>query len=237
MAENGPVTPEKQLLKLIEEAKGKEALKKASSEHKRRPFVSLGFLKGTFFGRLSFFKRRAKKGIATRRELSISLAAVNRALTAGVVILFVYVVWDTAHSAMNLRKPPDFALQAERSAQTPPAEAASLLREPGYYLRKVAARDIFGVRGRQQQLRKKEEKEALPEVIVEQVDSEKPIKLDLALVGISWSANPDAIIEDKASRRTYFVQAGQTIAGGVRVEAIFQHKVVLSYEGREFEIR
>ena len=53
----------------------------------------------------------------------------------------------------------------------------------------------------------------------------------LKLVGISWSDNPDAIIEDTKDTKTFFVKIGQKI-GDVKVQAIFKDKVVLSYQGK-----
>ena len=59
----------------------------------------------------------------------------------------------------------------------------------------------------------------------------------LALVGISWSKDPDAIIEDKAHQRTFFVKRGQMVGDNIKVEAVFKDHVVLSLDGQEFELR
>ena len=45
------------------------------------------------------------------------------------------------------------------------------------------------------------------------------------------------IIEDKAIQKTYFVKRGQTVGNNVKVEAVFKDKVVLSFDGQEFELR
>ena len=58
----------------------------------------------------------------------------------------------------------------------------------------------------------------------------------LKLVGISWSNDPDAIIEDTKDTKTFFVKTGQKI-GEVKVQAIFKDKVVLSYQGEETELK
>jgi type II secretory pathway component PulC len=60
---------------------------------------------------------------------------------------------------------------------------------------------------------------------------------NLALVGISWSSNPDAIVEDKSQQRTYFVKRGQMVGENVKVEAIFKDHVVVSFEDKEYELR
>ncbi|MGE5279497.1 MAG: hypothetical protein ACM3L6_01965, partial [Deltaproteobacteria bacterium] len=56
------------------------------------------------------------------------------------------------------------------------------------------------------------------------------------LVGISWSEDPDAMVENTAENKTYFVKRGHVI-DGVRVEAIYKDYVVLSLDGKEVELR
>ena len=58
----------------------------------------------------------------------------------------------------------------------------------------------------------------------------------LKLVGISWSNNPDAMVEDTKALKTFFIKRGDMI-GKFRVEAIFKDKIILSFEGEEVELR
>ena len=88
------------------------------------------------------------------------------------------------------------------------------------------------------------EEEGKKEKVEEQkapVKSESPDAAEaiqnLALVGISWSSNPDAIVEDKAAQRTFFVKRGQMVGDAIKVEAIFKDHVVVVYEDKEYEIR
>ena len=60
---------------------------------------------------------------------------------------------------------------------------------------------------------------------------------NLALVGISWSNDPDVMIEDTKDNRTFFLKKGQLIDNQIKVEAIFKDHVVLSYGGEEVELR
>jgi type II secretory pathway component PulC len=59
---------------------------------------------------------------------------------------------------------------------------------------------------------------------------------NLKLVGISWSNDPDAMIEDTKTTRTFFVKRGQMISE-VKVKDIARDKVVLTYDGEDIDLR
>ena len=215
---DGQTTPEKQLLKLIEGAEGAPAAAEASAKLKRK-----GLSLFSWPARLSFFRRSAKKKIGkTRKKLRVDFGSVNRVLTVVTAALVLYVTGDTVASAINMKGVPQFALQNEQAAPYAPPPAPAL-KEASYYLQKVNSRDIF------KEVRRIEKKKPVPAVASNETKS-------LSLVGISWSSNPDAIVEDKDKQKTYFVKRGQMI-GNVKVEAIFKDKVVLSKDGQEFELR
>ncbi|MGD0335815.1 MAG: hypothetical protein ABSB18_01760 [Candidatus Omnitrophota bacterium] len=58
---------------------------------------------------------------------------------------------------------------------------------------------------------------------------------DIALVGIISGDNPQAVIEDKRSQKTYYLTAGQFI-GEIQVEKIMDGKIILNYRGEKFEL-
>ena len=224
MAEDKPVTPEQQLLKLIEETnkagKGAPAPSAAKGSLKKLP--------GAFLGRLSFMRRSGKKHSAAARPVSVDIADVNKILYAAVVCLFIYVVFDAIASAAHLRQPPNFVPPKDMKVAFTKGTIEPL-QETSYYLQKISSRDIF----------KEGKKEQTPEAKPAEnavVEPSEAIK-NLALVGISWSANPDAIIEDKAHQRTFFVKRGQKVGEDVKVEAIFKDHVVVTYEDHEYELR
>ncbi len=227
MAENKPVTPEQQLLKLIEgqgkpDATGAPGTNPATKKPKGR-----GFSLAAVLGALSFWKRRAKKKSFARRS-PFSIGEVNKALVAASLVLFVYVMFDAVASARNLQRPPNFAPMKERVTKSM-KETVEPLAETSYYLQKVSARDIF------REGKTAAPVQAAPEA-VNTVETSEVVQ-GLALVGISWSSNPDAIIEDKSKQRTYFVKRGQDVGDGIKVEAIFKDHVVVTYEDREYELR
>lgn len=237
MAEDGQVTPEKQLLNLIEGGGKGGASKPAgagggapASGQKAAPSpLSFGNLFGALLGRVSFFKRNAKKKLSAKPKFKINLGMVNGVLALAVVALLAYLVVDAGASAMMLARPINLPRETERAASAPAASKVSPLNESAYYLQKINSRDIFKEGAKPQP--KNEEKSAPAPV------ENNPAVSGLSLVGISWSSNPDVIIEDKDQKRTYFVKRGQALGQGVKVEAVFKDHVVLSYDGQEFELR
>ncbi|MCK5491883.1 MAG: hypothetical protein KAJ14_02090, partial [Candidatus Omnitrophica bacterium] len=59
---------------------------------------------------------------------------------------------------------------------------------------------------------------------------------NLKLVGISWSNNPDALIEDTEALRSFIVRKGDMI-GEVKVDDILKDKVLLGFKGEQIEIK
>lgn len=59
---------------------------------------------------------------------------------------------------------------------------------------------------------------------------------ELVVVGINRGADPEALIEDAAQRRTVIVKPGDLI-GGVKVKEINAQGVLLGYEGEELLIK
>ena len=112
------------------------------------------------------------------------------------------------------------------------AVKASILKAVSYYLEKARGRDIFQM-VRDEEPRAKSVSRANP-------PSQRITELikNLRLVGISWSADPDVMIEDTNLQRTFFLKKGQIIENiNVKVEAVFKDKVVLTCEGEEAELR
>ena len=115
--------------------------------------------------------------------------------------------------------------EGEAPSSTPAASA--LKKSVSYYLDKVSRRNIFEMQARRPTL-DIAKKEPTSKIVLETEH--------LKLVGISWSADPIAMIEDSRSYKTFFSKRGQMI-GKVKIEAIFKDKVVLSYEEEEIELR
>jgi len=60
----------------------------------------------------------------------------------------------------------------------------------------------------------------------------------LGLVGIGWSDDPDVMVENTETKKIYFLKRGQRIENLIKVEAIFEDKVIFTYDnGKEMELR
>lgn len=69
----------------------------------------------------------------------------------------------------------------------------------------------------------------------EDVSTSENLPERMGLVGIIAGDNPQAIIEDKKSQKTYYLNKGQSFDGYV-VEEITSDKVVLDFEGRKISL-
>ena len=81
-----------------------------------------------------------------------------------------------------------------------------------------------------------EEKTAFKEKAKVQATKLEEMVKNFKLVGISWSNDPDAIIEDEKAKKTYFVKTGDKI-NKISIEAIYRDRVILHYLTEEVELR
>jgi hypothetical protein len=142
-----------------------------------------------------------------------NLKLLNAFLLACVAVLairFVYVI-RVSYEKMQTG---NFQINADSPGEI---KEKTILKKLEYYLAKVKKRDIFrmGMAAR-------------PENMIEAAPSSKAVEATqrLKLVGISWSDDPDAMLEDTKASKTFFVKKGQSI-GDVKVENITKDKIVL----------
>ncbi|MBU1061610.1 MAG: hypothetical protein KJ957_01620 [Candidatus Omnitrophica bacterium] len=229
MAQERPVTPEKQLLKLIEDPKAKGAGAQSYAARHRLSFFSLAAWKS----RLSFLKGNLRKGAKTGRFQRLDTKTVNKFLCLLIFSLGAYFITDLYISMVNFKKMPNLKFEIQKSLKSEILPEVSVLRKKvAYYLEKVRDRDIFnmGIKQVVEEISEVEHKPKLPTSKI--MDAVQNLKL----VGISWSDDPDAMIEDTKAMRTFFVKRGQMI-GDIKVQAIFKDKVILGYAGEEMELK
>lgn len=215
MAENRPITPEKQLLRLIEGSGGGPAAARKLSP------ASVG---SAMVGGWAFFKRTLSgKGFS---KSSFSLVPLNKVLTAAVAAFFLYILADALVSTVRLLRPADIDLKSEKTVSAPAAVSSSL-NDEAFYTGKFASRDVFSPGSAAPPPSANAPAQPDPNAAV----------ADLSLVGIAWSAKPEVIIEDKSKQRTFFMKEGQALGDGVVVKKVFKDHAVLGYNGQEFELR
>jgi len=221
-------TPEKQLLNLIESPKAKAPAAAAAMKRKGLSVFSVTALKGRFSFFMSWldFKHGLPGIVLVFRDLKF----INRILELGIAGFLIYLVFNTMFSAVTLTTrltAVDATLMKDKGNHAQPSVITPFLKEAAHYLGNVRSRDIFKMG-----FHNEVPVESGPPVSSRAVEATKNFRL----VGISWSNDPDAMIEDTKALRTFFVKRGQML-GDVKVEAISKDKVVLSYEGEEVELK
>jgi hypothetical protein len=225
MAQERDSTPEKQLLKIIESKDSKDApAQKQAMKRKGLSFFSFG----AWRGRASSFGSGIGKGLKGGIALQLDIRAINKGLIAVMIALIGYLGFSLHASIKNVSGSPALKFQIKDVSKASNFPESTNLKAMSYYTEKVLTRNIFKMG-----LRKIEAEE----VIVERpVDVLGDVAGHLRLVGISWSNNPDAMIEDTNNRRTFFVRRGQMV-GELKVQAIFKDRVILMYKDTEVELK
>lgn len=95
--------------------------------------------------------------------------------------------------------------------------------QPYEYYSKDLERDIFKPIAREREIK------ASSEIPTEE------LMANLSLLGIVSGENPQAIIEDKAKKKSFFLKEGQS-AGGVLLKAIEGENVTVIYKGEELNL-
>ncbi len=223
MAKDNPnITPEKQLLKLIEEPHDRVA---GNAVVRGRGFSLPGL--GVLAGRLAFAQESFKQ-LARGWAGPFDIKKINGILSLVAVLVGIYFIAGTIFLSLRMSVVPSFSFKTERPAKGG-LGSMSALKSADFYRQKAQARDLFKI-GLQAP-----EPEQSPQGSDLSAQAQE-ILSKYKLVGISWSDNPDAMIEDTAAQKTYFIKRGQEL-NGVKVQAIFKDKVVLNYLNKEIELR
>jgi len=165
-----------------------------------------------------------RKGVRLFRggKNQLNIKAINSVLFALTGILTLYYINGIS---VSLNKIQNINLGSIMSLKDPAgiSKDASFLKPFSFYLESVKSRDIF----------KMGQKIDSPEVISSKAAEASQT---LKMVGISWSEQPEAMIEDTKAGKTYFVKKGQMV-GDFRVENIYKDKVTLRYGVESIDLR
>ena len=227
MAEKN-ISPEKKLLNIIE-GEGNEAQEvKPTPAVQGKKFFSFAALRG----RISFLKSKVSQSPIKIPSISFSLDGFNVLLQLCIVVLVIYLGMSIRIEFSRLLK-HDWKEQTGEAPliSTDVKAVASLLQPKSYYLNKVKARNLFGFADEPEK-----EKAVFKEKPKQEPNELEKIVKHFKLVGISWSNDPDAIIEDVKAKKTYFVKTGHKI-NEINVQAIYRDKVILHYRSQEVELR
>lgn len=226
MAEERPSTPERELLKLIEEPSQTAKVSPVKAQFKLLALFSPVVWKA----RISLVKTKFKGGIHLKELIyHLEFRIVNRVLEIAIFFLLFYLVSNFIFSLSISNKRSNLEFKIKEIGKQVDIPESSLLKVSSFYLEKARVRDLF--------------KMGLPSVAEVEGQSAAPTFISISdrskslkLVGISWSDDPDVMIENTKENRTYFLKRGQMI-DDFKIKAIFKDKVILSYRGEEIELK
>ncbi len=213
MANQTPLTPEENLLRII------ESPAEAARGMRQRP-------RPPFDAKLYLQMVRAKYGdsiqrLATVRSLNIAFFAA-----ASVATLFLFVdFWLGMPKAEILER-------LEASAKTSGVGDLSIeqLKPQALYMQEITGRNIFALA----------ETPAATQAAAAQTPAQNPVVENIItayrVVGIIWSETPQAILEDVKGGGTQLINRGSVVKG-VRVKDILKDRVIMSYDGKDVELR
>ncbi len=224
------ITPEKKLLDLIESPTG-QTFKEVKKRRGRISFVSPGALKGRF----SFFRRFIANSLA-RHKIVLDIKEVNLILTICIIGFVVYLSMSWTDTTGKLNQIPNLALELAPQKDVNSFSAVSLLKEFSHYSQIVNSRNIFEL-DLQNASQNEEQADAIEEKVITPKDELMKLIEYFVLVGVSWSDDPVAMIENTDAKMTYFVRKGDDIKDSIKVKTIFIDKVILEYEGAELELK
>lgn len=212
------VSPEERLFNAIEKNDGAApepgTLKKAAPDFKELLFKLKRHI-------ASF---AIKKGETEKKpffDIIGNLKIINRILVVASAALAVFLITDVImanrnHNNIFAETYGVESLQFQKKLITP-------LKALSFYEEAAAKRDLFSppARGSEAQL-----PGAQPKFT--------ELTKNLVLVGIYWGTHPEAMIEDTAAKKTYFLKRGDPI-NGLRIKNILKDRVILEYQGEETE--
>lgn len=146
----------------------------------------------------------------------------RRLIRWGFILSGAYLAVSLAYPWFALKK-NSLAPLARRTIRPPAADLpVGRLKPFEFYLEGVRDKQIFGT--------------AVPaQASIPPAAVGAAVAGSINLVGIISGENPQAVIEDKLTHKTYYVSRGQ-MAGDFLVEDIGEGKIVMNYLGQRFEL-
>ena len=208
-------TPEERLLKIIE-GKGtkREPIERGEKKQKAK------------IGRKRFFSSLKNIQLASLipQGSTMTLHLVNNILIIAAIVFVGVFIFDFIRDKVNVKR--NFALVTGVPELIDDKTTQPLISKANFaaVLKEARKRNIFTLAPRAKE--KERETTIKPREKV----------TDLKLVGILWSNNPQAMIEDEKSGKTYLIGAGAEIKRW-KIKAIYRDRVVITGDEGESELR
>ena len=151
---------------------------------------------------------------------NIDINLVNRSLVIILAIILAAAIFSGINKGPNLSKLTSISSRYMNQITKPkPAESFKPL---AYYTEQVRKRDLFSPNTSEASASGGRR-------------SQQEIAKDLSLAGIYQGEYPEAMIEDKVEKKTYFLKEGDEIKG-MKVKSILKDRVILQYESQDIEL-
>lgn len=146
---------------------------------------------------------------------------LRQALRWGFALSFLYLVICLIYPWVGLKE-LKLPLQADMSATYAELANGTQTKPFEFYIDGVGARQVFGGADK-------------GGTALSQAAAGVNVADDINLVGIISGENPQAIVEDKKSQKTYYLSRGQLI-GDLKVDDIGDGKIIVERLGQKFEL-
>jgi len=211
------LTPEEQLLKLIEKGNEDETVK---IKRRKKFFLDFGRLKGLRFfsgGWISRFLIKLKAGLKepNLKVLSKVFFILSMVLLSYSIVSFIFGRPDMEKVYKKARPITEIRPLRRLIAKDRPFL---------HYQEMVRRRNIFSPITLKEDERPEVKKKEMQEIL-----------RSLKLVGISWGREPIVMIENKNEKKTYFLKKEDRI-GQFKVKNILEDRVILEYNGELIEL-
>lgn len=204
------ITPEEKLLKIIE-TPNLEKRKIPLSDIK--PLANLKSIK-SLVANFKFNKEMLKKfdlGVAIKLGIFLCVAFT------------LFWIFDFVRNGMILKKRFNQLMAESSDASNVKKNLPDLNVDMNALSSQIRSRNIFSLLPTRAQ--------------AGELVTEVPVAItNFKLVGIMWSDNPQAMIEDSKEQKTYLLSAGEQL-GQVKVKRILRDKVVIGKDEQEWELR
>ena len=215
------MTPEEKLLKIIEGPVPEKAASPRIIGGK-----PAGFSFDTLIGQVKAFRLNFDS-LKNFDLAKINKAAVVLCAVSTVFLLFYFVREGFAFRDRFNKVKADALLLTSKEEARP-----SLDMNISDLMASAAKRNIF-TSSLQSGMGSTQEVDSEPAVSAEAAEASG---VNLKLVGIIWSDNPQAMLEDSKEQKTYLVSAGDSI-GALKVNKILSNKVIIGKGEKEWELR
>ena len=170
------------------------------------------------------FQPSAKRAILALAKNRLNFFTLNSIIWSAFALACIYLVFSFISPLIKMQEPKIGRVKDNRQAVDLKTEAKLDAKPLEFYLSGVNNRQIFGTAYVRES----------PEAGFGGINLSELVK-DISLVGILGAENPQAVIEDKKTQKTYYVTKGQFI-GEIQVVGVFEGKIILEFRGQRFEL-